>query len=349
MNLKDRPDVSPGQLHDTVENALNGLKVFNLLNISIELDIFDFLNKQMTYKQISEKLGIEPVLTYYLLEALVKLGLIEKLGEFYKNTRASQLYLNSESDYNQSNCMLFLKGKADSWNNLEHALKGDLYQKDENSYPFLIQAVAEDCLSGELQETIELVANYNEFKRSKTLLDVGGGHGLYSIAFNQVNPDLQCYVFDFPEVLKETQKFIEKYNSSVSTIPGNFYTDDFVGNYDIIFSSYNPGGKNPEIAKKVYNSLNLNGLFLNKQYFPEDEKDTLEANLDSLEWNFTNFEKTSNSKERFSFKGDLSFEDYITFLENLGFNIIDIHYIDHFNSPFGPKAVNKLIVAKKVR
>jgi len=136
--------------------------------------------------------------------------------------------------------------------------------------------------------------------------------------------------------------------NSMRTIRGNFYTDDFVGSYDIIFSSYNPGGKNPEIAKKVYKSLNLNGLFLNKQYFPEDEKDTLKANLDSLEWNFTNFEKTSNSKERFSFKGDLSFEDYITFLENLGFNIIDIHYIDHFNSPFGPKTANKFIVAKKM-
>jgi len=60
--------------------------------------------------------------------------------------------------------------------------------------------------------------------------------------------------------------------NSMRTIPGNFYTDDFVGSYDIIFSSYNPGGKNPQITKKVYNSLNLDGLFLNKQYFPEYEK-----------------------------------------------------------------------------
>jgi len=73
----------------------------------------------------------------------------------------------------------------------------------------------------------------------------------------------------------------------------------------------------------------------------------LEANLDSLEWNFINFEKTPNDKTRFSFKGDLSFEDYITFLENLGVKIIDIHHIDLFNSPFGPKTANKFIVAKK--
>jgi len=37
------------------------------------------------------------------------------------------------------------------------------------------------------------------------------------------------------------------------TIPGNFYTDDFVGSYDIIFSSYNPGGKTPKSPKRFIN------------------------------------------------------------------------------------------------
>ena len=349
MNINDRPDVSAEKLQGTVENALNGLKIFNLLKTSIELGIFDFLNEPMSCEQVSNKLGVEPILTYYLLEILAKLGLMDKTGEFYKNSRTAEVFLNSESDYNRNKCILSLEGNVDLWNNLNHTLHGKISREDESFFPEIIQVMAEDCLSGELHDTVDLVADCDEFKSSKTLLDVGGGHGLYSIAFSQMNSDLQCYVFDFPEVLKETQKFIERYNSNVLTIPGNFYRDDFGGSYDMIFSSYNPGGKNPQIAEKIYNSLNLNGLFLNKQYFPEDEKDTLEANLDSLEWNFTNFEKTSNSKERFSFKGDLSFEDYITFLENLGFNIIDIHYIDHFNSPFGPKSINKFIVAKKVR
>ncbi len=349
MNINDRPDVSAEKLQGTVENALNGLKIFNLLKTSIELGIFDFLNEPMSCEQVSNKLGVEPILTYYLLEILAKLGLMDKTGEFYKNSRTAKVFLNSESDYNRNKCILSLEGNVDLWNNLNNTLHGKISREDESFFPEIIQVMAEDCLSGELHDTVDLVADCDEFKSSKTLLDVGGGHGLYSIAFSQMNPDLQCYVFDFPEVLKETQKFIERYSSSVLTIPGNFYRDDFGGSYDMIFSSYNPGGKNPKIAEKIYNSLNLDGLFVNKQYFPEESKNSLGDLLDNMEWNFTNFEKSNKAERRFSFKGDLGFEEYSEFLEGLGFSIIGTHDISHLNTSFGTRSEDKVIIAKKVR
>ncbi len=349
MNITERPGTSLEGLQCTVENAANGLKIFNILKTSIEMGIFDILNQEATCKQLSEKLEIEPVLTYYLLEILIKLGLIEKEEENYKNTPVSRTYLNSESDYKRINCILSMKEPLNLWNNLNHTLKGKIAKKDENFFQFIIQVMAEDALCGELQDTVELVSRYDEFKNAKTLLDLAGGHGMYSIAFNQINPDLQCYVFDLLDVLLETQKYIEKYNSSVQTIPGNFYTDDFGGNYDIIFSSYNPGGKNPEIAEKVYSSLTHGGLFITKQYFPEDGSNSLGDLLDNMEWNFTNFEKSSKANERFTFKGDLTFEKYLLFLEDLGFSIMDVHRIDHFNTSFGNKAQDKMVIAKKVR
>ncbi|WP_305513231.1 hypothetical protein [Methanobrevibacter sp. V14] len=48
--------------------------------------------------------------------------------------------------------------------------------------------MAEDAVSGELQETLNIVKKYDEFKDSKTLLDIGGGHGLYAIGFKKLNP-----------------------------------------------------------------------------------------------------------------------------------------------------------------
>ncbi|MEN4018261.1 MAG: class I SAM-dependent methyltransferase [Methanobacterium sp.] len=349
MNVTDRPAISVEGLQNIVQNAVNGLKIFNLLKTSIEMGIFDFLNKETTCKQLSERLEIEPVLTHYLLEILVELGLVEKIGESYKNTPLSEIYLNSESEYKRVNCILSMEEPANLWHNLNNTLKGKIARKDETFFPFIIQVLAEDCLSGELQDTSELVANYDEFKHSKTLLDLGGGHGMYSIAFSQINPDLHCYVFDLPDVVKETQKYIERYNSNVQTIPGNFYTDDFGGSYDIIFSSYNPGGKNPEIARKVYNSLNLNGLFINKQYFPENGSNSLGDLLDNMEWNFTKFEKSNKASKRFTFKEDLSFGEYLEFLENLGFSVLDVHTINHFNTSFGTISEDKMIIAKKVR
>lgn len=345
----DRPDVSAEELHKTIENALDGLKILNLLKTSVELGIFDFLSVKMACKDLSKKIEVNPVLTGYLLEILVELKLLEKTDELYMNTRSSQLYMNSKSNYNRIKSINSLEENINLWNNLNNSLKGQITRKEANFFPAVIKRMAEDCLCGELQDTVKLVSNYNEFKQAKTLLDLAGGHGMYPITFSKMNPDLQCYVFDLPDVIKETQKFIEKYNSNVQTIPGNFYTDTFGGKYDIIFSSYNPSGKNPEIAKKIYNSINNGGLFINKQYFPENGSNSVGDLLDDMEWNFTNFEKSHKTCRKFTFKGDLLFDKYIKFLKNLGFFIIDIHQITRFNTPFGRISNDKIVIAKKVR
>jgi len=348
MNILERPDVTHEKLQQVVENAFNGLKTFNIIKSSIEIGVFDNLNEPVNYEELSQRLEIEPIFSHYILEALEKIGLITKENELYQNSELSKLYLDSKSKYDRTNCILSLKENADQWNNLNDTLKGNLSKKEESFFPFIIQVMAEDCISGELQDTVEIINSYDEFKDSKTLLDLAGGHGMYSIALSKINPDLDCCVFDLPPVTQETEKYIRKYGANVKTIPGNFYQDDLKGPYDVIFSSYNPGGKNPEIAQKVYNSLNLGGLFINKQYFPENENQTLTDILDNLEWNFANFEKSLKASTRYSFKGDLSFDEYSEFLEDLGFEIMDVHYVDHLNPSFGTKSRNKLIISKKV-
>lgn len=349
MNIKKSPDVSVEYLHRIIENSLNGLKLYNILKTSIKLGMFDFLERKMSCEQLSEKIGIKPTMTNYLLEVLLNLNLVKKSGTFYENTESSNLYLNSGSDFNKLRYISALEENVILWNDLENSINGHIKRKEEAIFPKVIQRMAEDCLCGELQETVELLANYDEFKNAETLLDLAGGHGMYPIAFNQINPNLQCYVFDLLDVLEETKKFIKKYDSSVQTIPGNFYVDDFGGNYDVIFTSYNPGGKNPKIAEKIYDSLNMGGLFINKQYFPEDRPGSLEDLLDDIEWNFTNFEKSNKTSRKFTFKGDLFFDEYIEFLEDLGFDVVDVHPITRFNTPFGRISRDKILITKKVR
>lgn len=349
MDIMEEPSVSVLEFEKILNFATKGIKVFNIIKTSLNIGLFNILEEEHSCSELSKRFSIDHDVIYYILEALVKLELIEKNNGNYKNKEISNIYLNSNSYFQRKTIIESLNQPLSYWNDLKNILYSKEIKYDENFFEFIIKAMAEDAVSGELQETLNIVKKYDEFKDSKTLLDIGGGHGLYAIGFKKLNPDLKAFVFDFPNVLNETKKFCDKYDSDIVLIPGNFYDDDLKGSYDVIFSSYNPGGKNAKIAEKIYESLNMNGLFINKQYFPTKTELNLDDILNNLEWNFTNFNMSNKGKIRYTFKNDLSYESYLKNLEDLGFEILDIFPINHHNASFGTTAEDKIIIAKKVR
>lgn len=60
-----------------------------------------------------------------------------------------------------------------------------------------------------------------------TLLDVGGGTGIYSVACLRLYPQLRATVFDRPEVLKVAQEFAEQYGVADRLVchPGDMFMD----------------------------------------------------------------------------------------------------------------------------
>lgn len=67
------------------------------------------------------------------------------------------------------------------------------------------------------------------------LLDVGGGHALYSIALCQQHPQLSAVVFDAAQALETGRKRIDAamMGERVKTQEGNFWVDDFGAGYDL--------------------------------------------------------------------------------------------------------------------
>jgi predicted O-methyltransferase YrrM len=62
---------------------------------------------------------------------------------------------------------------------------------------------------------------------AKTLLDVGGGTGIYAIALLQANPALRAVVMDRPEVLKVAAEFGEEHGvmDRLDLLPGDMFED----------------------------------------------------------------------------------------------------------------------------
>ena len=96
--------------------------------------------------------------------------------------------------------------------------------------------------------------------------------------------------------------------------------------------------------------MNDEGLFINKHAFYHKEECSKDPLLD-IEWNLLAFSGVKKGKKIYSFKGDLTFEDYIKLLRK-HFSIIKIIDTPHFAgyplSKLGDTLDSKIIVAKKI-
>lgn len=309
--------ISVEPLYDILQSCSEGFKKFCLLNSAIDLGIFDQLDCPKTVNELSIELKIESSLTLQVLECLEKLGLVRQEADFYQNTSISQTYLTSTSPLAQRNVVKNLFNSLKVWERLSEILKqGPILASEDKFFANnLIHSLAEEALCGELQRTVKGIQDLPEFKNAKTLLDLGGGHGLYATAFTKANPGLVADVYDFPNVVEDTKKYLDKHCADrVGIISGNYFIDNIEKKYDIIFFAYNPGGKKPELIPKIYESLNEGGILISKHCFYSENEKSKDLLLD-LEWNLVAFEGAPKQNRIYSFQGDLSLEEYLKLLK----------------------------------
>jgi O-methyltransferase domain len=83
------------------------------------------------------------------------------------------------------------------------------------------------ALAGRARNVAPVLAERVPLESVRVLLDVGGGTGLYSIAFLQKNPILRAIVWDRPEVLKVAAELAAAHGvaNRLECRPGDMFTD----------------------------------------------------------------------------------------------------------------------------
>jgi len=106
---------------------------------------------------------------------------------------------------------------------------------------------------------------------ARRLLDVDGGHGLYSIRFCRRHPRLMATVFDLPQALDAARQTIvaERMTDRVSVQRGNFAHDDLGSGYDV---GQLPGKAMGPVAEAVarLQALNMLNAAASQAYAFED-------------------------------------------------------------------------------
>jgi len=307
-----------------IQQWSDGYRKILLLKAAIELNLFETLRNPKTAGEVAVELNGDNRLVKLMLECLVNTGLLVKKNDKYALSETSKTFLCSDSQYSQINFLKKHFSDLELWQNLGKVVKDGPVRVDRAKFfsETVIHSMAQHSLLGELQRTVEVVAKYEEFRRARRLLDLGGGHGLYSVAFTKLNPELKAVVFDLPEVVRRSKEYVKRYGAErVEFVAGDFFKDDIGNGYDVIFSSYNPGGKNVKMIDKIKNALRTGGIYVNKQYFWDDSK---KIDLCDLEWNLWCFGEIEKSEKRYMFKNDLSLEKCIDEMVKRGFEIIDV-------------------------
>jgi len=313
-------------------------KFFALVTSLIEIGFFNALIKPKSLDELARELEVDARLLRMICELLKNRKLVKECNGFYELTDTAVELLTSTSPYSQTTYLQSAKESVKLWLNLKEVIRqGRVRLNPPKFFTKRIHALAQHSLLGEVQKTVKIVSEFEEFKKAKKLLDLAGGHGLYAIAFTAMNRQLRAYVFDLPEVVEETKKYLKMFNADrVEVIAGDMFKDTIGKGYDIVFSSYNPGGKKAELLPKIRSALNKGGLFVNKQYFRENE----EFPLIDLEWNLWEFEGVEKAEKAYTFSGDLTLDEYLNRLEELNFEILDV-------VNFNPEGA-KMIIAKLV-
>lgn len=263
--------------YQKISDLVNGQKRYCLLLSVLESGIPDILyhHGPMEPEILLARLGYESELARLWIDALVEIGIIEKTSGQVQICQGLSPYLVSESPLYQGDSIS--SAKMSPWCIGTGYLKNepDTSRRTEGKMtPEFLRIVAQHSLKGELQEITRILLSMKEFRSASTLLDIGGGHGMYSISFCQQNPNLSVVILDLPHIVQSTREIVERYGMEdrVEVISGDMHTDLPGSGYDLIYVSHILYRKDDlsVLLHRIIQVLNKGGLLISNHKFHDD-------------------------------------------------------------------------------
>lgn len=252
-----------------------GSLAFQAVNAGHKLNVFEVLetNGKTTSIELAKKLEADEKCLKILLETLEALGYVSKKNKIYfVNSKATKRWMLKSSKANMSQMLGYYEDAFSRWTTLEKSIKlghpfesgNDWLGRHDGSwdkYHASLRGVAE-LISDKMISAAKIPEN------AKTLLDIGGSHGLYSVKFCEKYTQLKADVFDIKEAQKTAMETIVKYNMEdrISFVEGNFHTDKLENHYDVVllFNTLRIFSRKEAVAslEKAKSILNKGGVLL---------------------------------------------------------------------------------------
>ncbi len=245
-----------------------------------ELNLFTVLDEgPKSSADVAKTLGADQRGTDRLMNALCTLGMLEKRdGRFSTTPPASRFLVRGRPEFMGG--LMHTVHLWETWSTLTEAVRhgGSVVARPigDQGERWLQAFIAAMHWRG--QQHARTVVGTLDLSGVSRVLDVGGGSGVYAMAFAQAKPDLTAVVFDLPSVISITQEYVaqEELSDRVKMLAGDYEVDEFGHGFDLVFLSAiihsNSGSGNRRLLRKCANALKPKGQLVVQDFIVDEDR-----------------------------------------------------------------------------
>lgn len=248
---------------------------------AVDMKLFDHTHaKPVKAQALALTLNLLPEPLEAMLTMLTASGLLVATDEGFMNTPMIDEHLVSTSPLYRGDALLVRKMfenlvKQD----MSALLKGEKNPPKHSGVRWAdtrsIRSMLQHTLDGQLQGATEFLTGLPEFPSFRTMVDIGGNHGQYSMELLARNPELTGTILDLPEVAEAARKRCEEagYGERIHCQPFDLNKDTLSENaYDLALTShslYMCIDRLDEVIGSIAASLRPGGCFASHHFSRE--------------------------------------------------------------------------------
>jgi hypothetical protein len=254
-----------------------------LVQVASGTGIFERLGSgPATAEAVAKALKLDALMVEKLLIPLAAMGLVRRRGDAWRLTPKAAATLVAGAPCYQGNTLAHSAQVWGFWNDLESAVRGKgggwRWVEAEGGPPIrshrdFILAMHNLAMAGRAAALADAV----DVRGRRTLMDVGGGPGSYSMALCERNRGLAAIVFDLPETVKIAREVVARLGMSgrVAAVEGDWDKDELGSGNDAVLMSnilHGPTSGTEMKLAKAHRSLAPGGLLIVQDFLMNPEK-----------------------------------------------------------------------------
>ena len=221
---------------------LAGAILYQAFSTAVRLGIFDALaERPMTAAELAQALQAQPRGIDAVLRALAATGYLETRDGYYANSAMTRKWIVEDGAFQGLTMIRFWDAAlATLWPTAPEVIRTgersiDLYEWVKSD-PELNFSFQQSMVSSALTSGMDIGRKLALPPSATRLLDVGGGHGVYSIMMCRAYPNLQATVIDSPAALEVAAVYVAQHDMGdrVSLVPGDLWQLDWGKEYDVV-------------------------------------------------------------------------------------------------------------------